>query len=130
MKTPATVFLIDDDADDREIFALAMAEIDPSYKCVTAKNGVEALETLNLGELKPDCIFLDLNMPRMNGKLCLEEIKKQSRLQQIPIVIYTTSSGTRDKEQLLAMGAFAFVTKPPEIDQLISLLKNIFSNLK
>ena len=130
-KTARKILLVDDDADDRKYFIDAVAEIDARIECVTAKDGLQALELLqNDGLSLPDFIFLDLNMPRMNGKLCLEEIKKQSRLQQIPIVIYTTSSGTRDKEQLLAMGAFAFVTKPPEFDQLISLLKNIFVNLK
>lgn len=130
MKNNATVFLIDDDADDREIFSLALAEIDPAYTCITAKNGIDALERLSTAEIKPDYIFLDLNMPRMNGKQCLEEIKKQTSLARIPVVIYTTSSGSWEKEQLLQMGASAFITKPSEIDQLIHSLKEIFIDLK
>lgn len=130
MKADATILLIDDDADDQEIFALAVDEVNPSYQCVTAKNGIEALEKLKDGEVKPDCIFLDLNMPRMNGKQCLAEIKKHSELYHIPVVIYTTSSEHRDKDQMLAMGASAFITKPPHIDELITGLGDVFNQIK
>ena len=66
----------------------------------------------------------------MNGKQCLEELKKHSSLRAIPVVVYTTSSENRDKEQMLAMGASAFVTKPPEIDGLISSLRDVFVHVK
>lgn len=130
MKADATIFLVDDDADDREIFTLAVGEINAAYHCVTAKNGIEALDKLRSGDIKPDCIFLDLNMPRMNGKQCLEELKKESNFRDIPVVIYTTSSENRDKDQVLAMGAAAFVTKPPEIEELIASLRDILVHFK
>lgn len=130
MKSYKTIFLIDDDRDDQEIFALALEEVAPFYNCVTANDGIDALEKLRGGHIEPDCIFLDLNMPRMNGKQCLNEIKKESRLSQIPVVIYSTSSESREKEQLLAMGASAFVTKAAEIDDLIASLKDVFVYLK
>lgn len=130
MKNDTTIFLIDDDSDDQEIFALALEEIFPSYTCLTAKNGVEALEKLRSGEVNPDYIFLDLNMPRMNGKQCLAEIKKESALNKIPVIIYSTSSELSHKEQMIMMGASAFVTKPPVIPELIASLKDIFDKLK
>jgi CheY-like chemotaxis protein len=130
MKNHATIFLIDDDTDDQVIFALALGEVAPSFHCVTAKDGIEALEKLRNGEVKPDCIFLDLNMPRMNGKQCLKEIKKESNLSAIPVVIYTTSSQSRDKEQMLEMGASAFVTKPSMIQELVASLTEVFIRLK
>ena len=129
MKHQATIFLIDDDIDDQTIFALALEELVPSCHCVTAKDGIEALEKLRGGHVKPDFIFLDLNMPRMNGKQCLNEIKKESHLGKIPVVIYTTSSESRDKEQLLSMGASAFVTKPPVMQELLASLKEVFFQL-
>lgn len=129
MKNDATILLIDDDADDREIFELALSEAAPTYTCITARSGLEALDRLIGGDIKPDCIFLDLNMPRMNGAQCLEGIKKESQLSDIPVVIYTTSSEGRDRETTLALGATAFITKPPEIGELITALANIFANL-
>ena len=130
MKNDATILLIDDDADDQEIFAIALEEVAPSYNFISANNGVEALEKLKEGEVKPDCIFLDLNMPRMNGKQCLQEIKQQSNLREIPVVIYSTSSESREKAQMLAMGASAYVTKRPQITELITSLRDVFIHLK
>jgi CheY-like chemotaxis protein len=130
MKDDATIFLIDDDSDDREIFTLALEEVFPFYTCVTAKNGVEALERLRSGDVKPDYIFLDLNMPRMNGKQCLAEIKKEFALGKIPVIIYSTSSEFHHREQMITMGASAFVTKPPVIPELIASLKAVFDTLK
>lgn len=130
MNDDATIFLIDDDSDDQEIFALALEEIFRSYTCVTAKNGVEALEKLRSGNVKPDYIFLDLNMPRMNGKQCLAEIRKESVLNKIPVIIYSTSSESHHMEQMITMGASAFVTKPPVIAELIASLRDVFDRLK
>lgn len=125
MRKNCTVFLVDDDADDQEIFALALAEVDNSISCITAKSGMEALDKLNENTFRPDYIFLDLNMPRMNGKQCLREIKGQAALNKIPVVIYSTSSDDRDIEETRALGAAAFITKPPGISELIRSLHHI-----
>jgi CheY-like chemotaxis protein len=125
MRKNYTVFLVDDDADDQEIFALALAEVDHSISCVTARDGMEALDKLNESDFRPDYIFLDLNMPRMNGKQCLKRIKDQASLSQIPVVIYSTSSEDRDIEESKALGAAAFITKPPGISELIRSLHHI-----
>jgi CheY-like chemotaxis protein len=74
-----TVFLIDDDRDDREIFMEALAEIDNSAICYTAENGLDALNKLNENLVIPQFIFLDLNMPRMSGRECLVELKNRYR---------------------------------------------------
>mgnify|MGYP003576000012 CR=1 FL=1 len=130
MKKYKTIFLIDDDSDDHEIFALALEEVAPFYNCVTANDGIEALEKLRSGHVEPDCIFLDLNMPRMNGRQCLNEIRKEYKFSQIPVVIYSTSSESREREQLLALGASAFVTKAAVIDDLVASLKDVLVHLK
>ena len=92
------LFLIDDDPDDQHVFAEALSEIDGSVSLLTASNGLEALETLRKGSSRlPDLIFLDLNMPKMNGKQFLKELKSEPNLQDIPVVIYTTSSAKTDK---------------------------------
>lgn len=130
MKRSRTVFLVDDDADDQEIFALALAEVDKDIHCVTAKNGMEALVKLNEDQFRPDYIFLDLNMPRMNGKQCLQEIRNLQSLNAIPVVIYSTSSERRDMEETKALGAAAFITKPPGISELVRRLQNILIELQ
>ena len=73
-----------------------------------------------------DFILMDLNMPIMNGKQCLIEIKKNPRLASIPIIIYTTSSYQRDIEELKQLGAAHFLIKPANIDNLVKILSGLF----
>ena len=128
MQQKISFFLIDDDIDDREIFTLALKDIDSSIKCTTAKDGAEALDFIeNNKNFIPNFIFLDLNMPRINGKECLVEMRKIVRLQNIPIYIYTTSSSDKDKLELLNMGATGFITKPYTIKKLVEILSQIIS---
>jgi CheY-like chemotaxis protein len=123
-----TCFLVDDDAEDREIFALALAEISRAHECVTAEDGVDALEKLNSNKLFiPDIIFVDLNMPRMGGKELLTEIKKNRRVTHIPVVAFSTSSQPRDIEDTRKLGASHFLTKPPSISALVAALENLLS---
>ena len=123
-------FLVDDDSDDLKIFALAMEEVDSSIQCVTATNGVEALEKLRDEEFIPDVIFLDLNMPRMNGKQCLIEMKKIDRLKDVPVIMYSTSSDRRDVEETLHLGAAHFLTKPSNISALTKSLTELLTCTK
>ena len=119
------VFLVDDDKDDREIFIEALAEIDNSFKCYTAENGEDAINKLHVDSFVPDFIFLDLNMPRMNGRECLVEIKNITRLEDIPVIIYTTSSLQKEREELVKLGASMFITKPANFRELCHSLKQV-----
>jgi CheY-like chemotaxis protein len=122
-----TVFLVDDDRDDREIFIEALAEIDDSVRCVTAENGEDAILKLHSDVFIPNFIFLDLNMPRMNGRECLIEIKNIERLQETPVIIYTTSSLQKEKDELVKLGATKFLTKPANFKELCHSLKRVLS---
>lgn len=124
MPTPKTILpkillIIDDDADDIELFCLAVGEIDKTIKCISARTGDEALLLLRKNLLrKPDYIFLDLNMPRMNGKQCLGMIKKHPEFSDIPVIIYSTSKLPQDYDETKALGAVHFLTKPSKHDDL------------
>lgn len=104
------------DDDDIDFFRQAIRKIDPGHSCMTASNGEDALDKLQkeTGKL-PDFIFLDLNMPRMDGKTCLRELKKQENLKDIPIIIYTTSAHQQEQEETLKLGAAHFLTKARSI---------------
>ncbi|MGB7394858.1 MAG: response regulator [Pricia sp.] len=110
--------IIDDDADDIDFFCEAIEEIDEEAECLMARNGEEALRLLRKQNTFPDCIFLDLNMPRMDGKTCLAEMKKDKGLKDIPVVIYTTSTHLKDREETLQLGADHFLTKPISFKKL------------
>ncbi|SHG33123.1 response regulator [Flavobacterium defluvii] len=112
-----TIFLIDDDPDDREIFAELLQEEHPSIAYQEAENGAAAFEKLKSGSFKkPELIFLDLNMPVMDGRTFLLEIKKETSLLDIPIIIYSTSSSEIDKKFAQENGAALFLTKQYSMD--------------
>jgi CheY-like chemotaxis protein len=116
---------VDDDAEDREIFCEALSQIDSSILCVTASDGEEGLAKLALLLNQPDFIFLDLNMPRMNGKEMLVELKKSDRFRNIPVVIYSTSLLKHDVEVLNELGADLCMEKPSDMTLLQNKLRAI-----
>lgn len=129
MTTPPKVcFLIDDDVDDQEIFSMALEYLNMPVTCVTASDCGEALNKLrNDKSFLPDYIFLDLNMPKMNGKQCLREIKKQAHLKHIPVIMYSTSLTHNDIVETKDIGASTYIIKPSNISELASVLKLFFN---
>src|ERR1041384_622628 len=108
-----TILIVDDDEDDRDLFCEAAQIANPNICCEKAKNGEEALRILaDLNRRLPDYIFLDLNMPRFNGKQCLAEIRRNDRLNQVPVIIYSTTKHNDDVRETLELGASHFIIKP------------------
>jgi CheY-like chemotaxis protein len=115
--SPRIVLCVDDDADDREMISNTIYEIDPSFKVVHAKNGIEAIEYLSKAKVAGDLpclVILDLNMPKMDGRKTLAEIKKDEQLSILPVVILSTSSSPVDK---LYCGNYGveFIAKPTDL---------------
>ena len=126
MQEKIICFLIDDDHEDQEIFSLALNAIDEDIDCVTASDGVDALNKLRKERgFTPHFIFLDLNMVRMNGRECLKEIKKIPHLNDIPIIIYSTSSEQKDITETKLLGATDYIVKPPSISILTKRLEQV-----
>jgi CheY-like chemotaxis protein len=122
MHKPMTILLVDDDPDDIEIFNDAIKEIDRSITLITAHNGVAALQILASDILeKPDHIFLDINMPLMNGLDCLEKIRNEEKL-SIPVTVYTTSKHYSEYNRTVQLGA-DFLQKPHDYSSLIVVLR-------
>ena len=118
-----TILLVDDDEDDRNLFFDAAKEVDEAIVCVGMRNGQEALAYLrDPGNPLPDYIFLDLRMPGLSGQQCLEEIKKDVRLMDIPVMIYTTSRNVRESIELKKLGAAHFMSKPISPDDVYYMI--------
>src|ERR1700749_4860397 len=105
------ILLVDDDLDDIGLFREALNDVDSRIGFYSAKNGRKALEFLGNQTNIPDLIFLDINMPEMNGWRCLEELKNNPQLKDIPVVMYSTSAVKRDEEKAMGLGAMAFYQK-------------------
>jgi len=126
MDKKTTIFLVDDDPDDRKLFIEAVKDFDETILCVTASSGQDALlylkdETNTL----PDFIFLDLRMHGLSGKKCLEEIKKDARLYPVPVIIYTTSRDVKESIELKKMGAVHFMSKPNSPDDVYYMVSYV-----
>jgi CheY-like chemotaxis protein len=122
------IFLhIDDDDDDRMMVEEVIREFHPDIIIKQAKNGDEGLDLLRhcskTNEL-PGLILLDLNMPGMDGKTVLVEIKKNEMLSSVPVVLFTTSSSPLDK-LFASKQSVELVTKPTSEAEFIAAVKNI-----
>ncbi len=133
MEVPEQIklLLIDDDEDDRDFFKMAVEEVAYPVHCELAPSAQHGLDLLAQKQFSPDFIFLDLNMPGIDGRACLKELKSNAHTQTIPVVVFSTSSEHRDVEETKKMGAMYFMTKPIGVHQLvISINTFLKTNLK
>ena len=123
-----SVFLADDDADDRFLFEEALLEVTNGVTVTTANDGVQLMSKLNKNTCKfPYIIFLDLNMPLKNGLECLDEIKSDAQLKNIPVVIFSTSTQNETINEVYKKGASYYICKPDNFQKLKIVLEKIFS---
>ena len=130
MQKSISCLLIDDDDDDQEIFSMALKDLKDPVHCAFANDGIHALELLNNGSYTPDVIFLDMNMPRMNGIQCLGELRKMNRLKHIPVYIYSTSKDPFSAEAVKLLGAKGYLVKPSDVPALTNMLAEVFALTK
>ena len=129
MKQPKTLYLLDDDNDDLDFFCEAVQAIDKSIICVRATNSDASLKAFKLHDVPvPDMIFLDLNMPLVDGRQFLSEIKSINSYSHVPVIIYSTSSHDRDIAETRRLGASGFLTKPYSLDDLVVRLSDLITN--
>ena len=117
------ILLVEDDSDDQEFFITALSGIKNIDQFEIANNGKEAIEILAAALVPPRLIFMDINMPVMNGIECLSEVLKNPQTRNIPVVMLSTSVVYR--EQVLKIGAKAFIEKPRDIEKLRGQLERI-----
>ncbi|HMG14163.1 MAG TPA: response regulator [Saprospiraceae bacterium] len=122
------VLLADDDDDDRFFFREALINTGKNLVLEVVKDGEELMTQLKDGIHKiPDVIFLDLNMPIKNGHDCLKEIRRDSKLKDIPVVIYSTASDDSQIESTYKEGANLYLIKPDSLDDLDKHIDKVFS---
>jgi CheY-like chemotaxis protein len=120
---PKSIMIVDDDKNDRFFFRTSLEEIDPSINCIEARNGFVAIAHLQNTILLPDFIFLDENMPGMNGAECLSQLKQDIRLKNIPIIMYSGSFNPNAAAENSEAGADYFLSKPDDFTELPDAIK-------
>ncbi len=127
---PIEILLVDDDPGDVLLTTKALQQVKFYNKVHTASNGIEALQFLrNEGDFanspRPDLILLDLNMPRMDGRELLREVKADTLLRRIPVVVLTTSDSDEDILRSYDLQASCYITKPVNLDQFTRVVAAI-----
>lgn len=133
------ILLADDDLDDCNFFKDALEALPQATVLTTVHDGDELMSYLTENaEQLPHVLFLDINMPRKNGFECLAEIKQDSKLKDLPVVMFSTSNAQDKISVLFKTGADVYVRKPGNFAQLVQIIhhalplaaENIFSNGK
>jgi two-component system response regulator len=127
---PITILMADDDADDRDMASEAFAESHLANDLRFAEDGVELMDYLRrrgkyadpTSAPRPGIILLDLNMPKKDGREALAEIKADPALQNIPIIILTTSKQEEDILRSYQLHANSYITKPVTFDALVQVV--------
>ncbi|MCD9623741.1 response regulator [Rhabdothermincola salaria] len=127
---PIEILLVEDDPGDVLMAREALAEGKVANHLAVVADGVEAMAYLRAeGEFaeraRPDLVLLDLNLPRKGGLEVLEELKADSDLKRIPVVVLTTSDAERDIVVSYDMHANAYIKKPVDFDQFVSVVRQI-----
>lgn len=132
-RKPITILLADDDEDDRILARDALADSRLANDLRIVEDGEELMDyLLRRGRYaapqdspRPGLILLDLNMPKMDGREALKEIKSDAGLRRIPVVVLTTSKAEEDIYRSYDLGANSFVTKPVMFDSLVKVMKDL-----
>ena len=130
---PISILIADDDADDRMLIEDAFEENGISNQIHFVEDGEQLLDFLrregdfseHAAEPLPRLILLDLNMPKVDGRTALAAIKEDPALNQIPVVILTTSRADTDISKAYALGVNSFISKPLSFDGLVSIVNAI-----
>jgi len=127
---PIEILLIEDNPGDVRLAKEALEESKLRNNLSVVMDGVEALKYLqHEGKYSdtstPDIILLDLNLPKKNGAEVLQEIKSDSKLKHIPVVILTSSKADEDVLKAYDLHANCFITKPVDMIQFIKVVKSI-----
>ena len=126
MKNPATLILVEDNPADVHLIRFALEQTAPKVQLMHFADGQSFLQYLeDHPGFRPACLLLDLNLPMLSGHQILENVRRNSKFNYLPIIIFTSSSDLQDVEQAYRLGANAYVKKPLELDDLVDILQTI-----
>lgn len=133
MKNSVTLVIADDDEDDRLLTIEALKDLRLINPIVEVGDGEELMDYLrhrgkfsgNKGLPLPGLILLDLNMPRMDGRQALKEIKGDPDLRRIPVLVFTTSKADEDIIRSYDIGANSFITKPLTVEAFSTVVRGL-----
>jgi CheY-like chemotaxis protein len=121
------IMIIDDDSEDRFFFKEALDMMVYSVECIEAKGCVDSFEVLNREEELPHFIFLDINMPKIDGRECLQQLKSHEKFKHIPVIVYSTYFSEKFRNELINLGASSCIEKAMDLKTLPEQLFEIIN---
>ena len=129
----AHILIAEDDPDDRLLIKEAIQELQIDHPVDFFSDGVDLLDYLHARgdhasrrtDILPGLLLLDLNMPRMDGREVLEQIKREPEFRRIPVVILTTSNSRDEISKAYDLGASSFIIKPLTFDRLVEAMRSL-----
>jgi len=122
-----SILLVEDDPDDIELMQEALTDNEVDFSMETISQGDHVLPHLQLGKIFPEIIILDLNLPKLHGREVLNRLKESDEFRNIPVVILTTTSSSKERENCLKAGAASFITKPSTVEGFNNTIAEIVS---
>lgn len=129
-----SILIAEDDADDRFLMQTALNEAKWEEEIKFVENGIELLSFLQnlketaIGEITyPKFILLDLNMPKMDGRQALKELKSDSDFKKIPVIVFSTTKNDVEVKRCYELGANTYIVKPISFDSLVDMIQHICS---
>jgi CheY-like chemotaxis protein len=124
------VLYVDDDVEDHEIFKEVLKQASPTSQCLTAKDAVEALVLLKQSSQTLEAIFIDINMPVVNGLQLLENIRANPKYDKIPVVIISNFISRTIHQQANRLNAKAYMQKPAEFEEYVKAVNGCLRSIK
>jgi CheY-like chemotaxis protein len=124
---PLTILCIDDDDDDTELFREAVSTVDSSCVCLTVSKAMDGLRILQ--NAIPDIIFLDINMPMVDGRETLRRIRAITELSNIPVYMLSTTMDEDELGSFRKVGATGCLSKPKTFMELCTMLHDVLGTL-
>ena len=118
-----TIVLVDDDVDEYDLFTTALKQLTEDFRLIHITSCDDLLPTIRVN--KPELVFLDINMPGTNGIECLKTVRAEKKWEQLPIIMYSTSSNKINIQQAYENKANFYVVKPYSIQGIIKALEKI-----
>lgn len=120
-----TILLVDDDSEDREFFISMIGQIDPTINVTIACSKIELFSLLRT--VKPDLLFMDSYLDYESGILGITEIRVLPDLAELPIIMYTGSSDSKNIQNAFLAGASLYIVKPQSLQEMKTVLQQVLS---
>jgi chemotaxis family two-component system response regulator Rcp1 len=127
---PIDILIVEDNEGDVHLTREALRKAKVQNRVHVASDGVEAMEFLrrqgpHANAPRPDLILLDLNLPNMDGREVLDELKRDEALKTIPVVVVTSSAAEQDIVRTYSLSANCYVTKPVDLNQFLHVIGSV-----